>query len=131
MAANKEWLKLKSGSFEESFSEKDWNDFAKAVGAQSSDLPTFSIRLFWNCEKALLDQMGLSLKQLLHGGQKFEYLEKLKPGTTYQVQSRITHVFEKKGKLELMTFVVVQSELQKDSQIFIRSEKTIIVRGES
>ncbi len=91
--------------------------------------PTYLTR-FRLTEFELFKKMGVSLSQVLHGEQLYNYKEPLKIGDEIEYQSTIQEVKEKTGKSGKMVFVHILADFirTQDQVILASSDTTIIVR---
>ena len=75
-------------------------DAARSAGYRDLLVPpTFLFGLELDKPKpfGLYEKMGVDLGKILHGEQRFEYLEPACAGDTLTFESRVTDVFDKKG----------------------------------
>lgn len=105
-------------------------DVAAAKAAGYPDLPApptflFSAELDSGAVDALLEQLGVPLAKLLHGGQSFEYYAAACAGDTITVRSRIEDIYDKKnGALE---FVVRSSIAANQHGEKVAQMRTVLV----
>ncbi|MEQ1754462.1 MAG: MaoC family dehydratase N-terminal domain-containing protein [Micropepsaceae bacterium] len=79
---------------------------AKAAGYSSLPAPPtfiFAAELDANTLMPALQEMGVNLSRILHGEQRFDYVEPIVAGDTITVESRFTDIYDKKnGALEFL-----------------------------
>ena len=79
---------------------------AKAAGYSSLPAPPtfiFAAELDSNTLMPALQEMGVNLSRILHGEQRFDYVEPIVAGDTITVESRFTDIYDKKnGALEFL-----------------------------
>ncbi len=106
-------------------------DEAKAAGYRSILAPptfAFSLDLARPNQFLHIEEMGVDMKQVLHGGQRFEYLGPIFAGDTIKFRSAITDVYSKKGGalnfFETETIVSNQFD-----EVVVKMFATTVVRG--
>ena len=119
--------------FAEAIGQTDpmFTDAASARAAGYPDIvvpPTFlfGVRLETADPFAWLTDLGIDVRFVLHGTQKFSYDALAFAGDTLALTARITDIFEKKqGALE---FVVCESRITRDGDPIATLTETLVIR---
>lgn len=119
--------------FAEAISETDarFTDTQAASAAGYPDLPVpptflFGLKLVAPDPFRWLTDLGVDIRFVLHGSQRFAYHRLAFAGDTLHFQPRITSIFEKKrGSLE---FVVVETEVSRGDTAIATLVETIVIR---
>jgi hypothetical protein len=123
-----------AGPFREAVSRERIELFCQAAGACHEGVapPTF-FTVFRKGEFDLLQSLGLSLAQVLHADQEYEYEAPVLAGDFVHFQTTLTHVLEKQRADSFMQFLTFETELKAEraSEIVIvgKAKSTIVVRG--
>lgn len=104
--------------------------FTEALGIpfRNEVPPTFMITL----KSGAIPDLKLPEQGLIHTGQKFTYYRPLQIGDVLMCSQKVTDIFERQGKLGLMTFVTREVEginLATGELVFI-AQSTFIIREE-
>ncbi len=76
--------------------------------------------------------LELDKKRILHAGEEYRYRRPLRAGDVLRVVRRVEDVYEKRGSLGPMTFIVLAAEGRDPSgEIVYESRTTIIYRQEA
>jgi len=106
-------------------------DAAKESGLEGLAVPPTFPTVF-AMAGGLLDkvaELGVDFTKLLHGGQEYEYIQKIKPGDQLKGKTVITNVFEKSGKAGTMDLIVFETTYtNKDGQKVLIDKSTLVVR---
>ena len=131
----KKYVGRTSGPHEVEISQEKLTAFANSVGAQvvgasslqssSTDLPTFPT-LFRDGEFILLKEMGVELRQVLHGEQDYSYKKPIRVGERVTYETRLESVHDKSGSRGCMHFILVSTEVRVGSELRCTSKTTII-----
>jgi acyl dehydratase len=104
-------------------------DLAAARAAGHPDLPV-PPTFFFGLELAVPDpfgylaQLGVDLRQVLHGKQSFRYHTLAYAGDTLTLNSRIASVISRAA----MEFLVKETEITRDGTLIAEASSTIVVR---
>jgi len=113
-------------------------EFLLAIGDDNADYsvddpplpPTFStVFTFWGgmSMEDLLREVGVEIRNVLHGGQEYEYLAPIHVGDTVTGQATISNVAQRGG----MDFMDIVTEYKnQDGILVVKDQAMIIVRGE-
>lgn len=120
-------------SFARSIGETDavYTDVEAARAIGHHDLPVpptffFSMTLETARPFGYLEALGVDVRHVLHGEQKFDYHEPAYAGDTLVLQDRIIDVFDKRGGA--MEFVVKQTEVRRDGDLIATATCVVVVR---
>jgi len=72
--------------------------------------PTFPTTFTMGRPTPLTEACGFELRRVLHGEQSYIHHLPVRPGETYTVQTEVTDVYEKEGRMGKMTFIVLETE---------------------
>lgn len=101
---------------------------AKAAGHQSLPVPPtflFSIELEQPDPFAWMARLGVDLRTVLHGEQRFDYQSVAHAGDTLTARPRITDVYSKKGGA--LEFVVKQTDVTRADGTAVAELTSVIV----
>jgi acyl dehydratase len=73
-----------------------------------------------------LVELGIDLRQVLHGRQAFRYHALAHAGDTLTLASRITDVVSRPGRA--LEFLVRQTDITRDGELVAEAGSTIVVR---
>lgn len=106
-------------------------DAARAAGHPDLPVPPtflFALELEQPEPFGYLAELGVDLRQVLHGGQAFVYHQPAHAGETLTVQPRITDVYSRRGGA--MTFIVKETSVSRaDGTAVAALTSTIIVQN--
>lgn len=88
--------------------------------------PTFpTVIEFWGSQTSISKVLGLKMEKVLHGGQEYEYLGKIRVGDDITVYSEVEDVYAKAA----MTFVVIKKDfVNQHGETVVVGRSTIIER---
>ena len=119
--------------FAEAIGETDplYRDVATARAAGFPDLPVpptflFGLKLEQPDPFAWLTELGVDLRFILHGAQRFEYHAMAFAGDELVSTQRISEVYEKRGGA--LEFLVTTSEVTRDGSPVATLVETVVVR---
>ncbi|MFB7999285.1 MaoC family dehydratase N-terminal domain-containing protein [Streptomyces sp. NPDC056002] len=119
--------------FAQATGQKDpvWTDLEVAKAAGHRDLPVPPTFLFClemdNPDRgSFLDDLGIDIRTILHGGQKFEYHSQAYAGDTLTFFTEVTDVYSKKGGA--LEFIVRATHVTRDAEPIATLTGTIVVR---
>lgn len=105
-------------------------DAARQAGHRDLPVPPtffFSLSLEAPEPFAYLDELGVDLRCILHGGQRFDYTDMAYAGDTVTLSERIIDVTSKRGgALELIT---KQTDVRRGEEQIARATSVIVVRN--
>lgn len=109
-----------------------YTDEAMAIAAGYRSLPappTFAIALSnWRPNAlALLDQMAVDMRRLLHGEQHFVYFEPICAGDTITMQDEIIDIYYKKSR-SLEFFVLETTAVNQEKQQVTNMRNVSLIR---
>ena len=114
--------------------EERLKQFATSIGASSiQDLPTF-LTIFRDGELEVVERMGISLSQVLHGEQEYTLKSAILPGDEISYFTTLMSVHEKKGKsstLHVLTLETDYVETKSDRDIGTAKTTFVIREGTS
>ena len=91
--------------------------------------PTFPTTFTMGRPTPLTEAEGFELRRVLHGEQSFIHHMPVRPGETYTVQTEVTNVYEKEGRMGKMTFIVLQTEARNiQNELVVTGTATIVYR---
>lgn len=102
---------------------------ARAAGYADIPLPPtflFSLELERPDPHGLLAELGIDLREVLHGEQEFRYLRTACAGQDLRFEPRITDYYEKKGGA--LRFLVRETEVSADGEPVALLANTLIAR---
>lgn len=108
-------------------------EFALALGDAHPDYqtgdaipPTFATVIdFWSGDSSMASLLELNMEKVLHGGQDFEYLGKIRPGDVITASGEVENAYSKAG----MNFYIVRKTYQNQhGETVMISRSTIIER---
>lgn len=101
--------------------------FADAIGMPySREVPPTFVITFTG---GVIPGLELPEKGLIHAGQKFTYYRPVKIGDVLTYKRRVKDIFERKGKLDKMVFVVLETEGRNSTgELVFATTATVIVR---
>lgn len=93
-------------------------------------VPLIYLTRFRKSEFEILEQMGIPLKDVLHGEQVYEYQRPLEVGQTIHIHSKLKNVIEKKGSQGMLILLIFETLFNGDTQgtLLARAETVIVVR---
>lgn len=104
-------------------------EYAKAQGLANCPAPptfAFSLNLLNDSPLGYLEDMGVSVGQILHGEQSFEYIRPILVGDTVTLKGRVTDIYHKKGGA--LTFVILETDcLDERGDLVVRMRSTTVV----
>jgi acyl dehydratase len=108
-----------------------YSDLAAARAAGHPDLPVpptffFGLELEMPAPFGYLVELGIDLRQVLHGRQTFRYHALAHAGDTLTLTSRITDVVSRPGRG--LEFLVRQTDITRDDALITQASSTIVVR---
>ena len=119
--------------FAEAIGETDprYTDLDAAVAAASPDLPVpptflFGLKLDNPDPMAWLVELGIDTRLVLHGTQRFEYVQLAFAGDELLLEPRITEIYEKRGGA--LEFVVVDTEVTRRGERIATLTDTVVAR---
>ena len=119
--------------FAEAIGESDplYTDLDAARAAGHPDLPVpptflFGLQLEAPEPFGWLTDLGIDLRFILHGTQRFEYAQLAYAGDELEVQPRISDVFDKRGGA--LEFIVLDNEVTRRGEHIATLSQTIVVR---
>lgn len=66
----------------------------------------------------------------LHGGEEYEYFKPIKAGDTLTCKTKVTDIYEKKGRKGPMAFMIIESEVtNQDGELVAKMKRTRIRMG--
>jgi acyl dehydratase len=104
-------------------------EVARAAGLRDLPVPpTFIFSMSLEAEEPLgyLTSLGVDLRFILHGEQRFDYHQMTFAGDRLTLQDRITDVYLKRAGA--MEFVVKKTTVHRDDELVATAETTVIVR---
>jgi len=109
-----------------------YTDLDAARQAGHRDLPVpptfyFSLSLEAAEPFAYLDQLGVDLRRILHGEQRFEYAALAYAGDTLTLSERIVDVTSKRGGA--MELITKQTDIRREDEDVARVTAVIVVRN--
>lgn len=118
-----------STRFSETISAERIAQFCDSIGADRSSVapPTF-LTLFRTGEFELFERMGLQLRNVLHGEQRYIYESDIHAGDQVDFQTTLTLVLEKRGSSGSMSFLTFDTEIKVSGRRIGNSRTTVIVR---
>lgn len=124
-----------SKTYEDVFSEERLLEFARVVGVEgdaftdSSSIPTL-FTIFRHGEFELMDRLGITLKEVLHGEQEYDYSQPIRANERVSFQTSLADVHEKKGKGALLHFLIFKTEVLRaeDGQLLAQAKSSVVVR---
>jgi N-terminal half of MaoC dehydratase len=108
-------------------------EFALALGDPHPDYqtgdavpPTFATVIdFWSEESFMAASLELNMEKVLHGGQEYEYLGKIRPGDVITASGEVENAYSKAG----MNFYIVRKNYQNQhGETVLISRSTVIER---
>ncbi len=107
-------------------------DLEAAIQAGHRDLPVpptyfFSMELGAGDPFAYLTELGIDLRQVLHGEQSFTYHSTAYAGETLTLKPAIVDAFSKKGGA--MDFLVKRTDIVRGSDVLAEATATLIVQN--
>jgi acyl dehydratase len=119
--------------FAQAIGESDpvYSDVEAARAAGHPDLPVpptffFSLTLESSSPFFFLDELGIDLRRVLHGEQRFEYHAPAFAGDELTLTEAITEVYEKRGGA--LEFLLKQTEVRRGAQPIATLINTIVIR---
>jgi acyl dehydratase len=111
--------------------------FCQAIGEEDPAFweravpPTFlkAIEGENHSSRAILEALGVPLRNVLHAEQSFEYIGPVYVGDEIRVARKVVDVFEKKGGA--LEFIAIDSDFTKEGSLVCRSRQLVMVRRES
>jgi acyl dehydratase len=108
-----------------------YSDLTAAQAAGHPDLPVpptffFGLELEMPAPFGYLAELGIDLRQVLHGRQTFRYHTLAHAGETLTLTSRITDVVSRPGRG--LEFLVKQTDITRDGALIAQAGSTIVVR---
>jgi acyl dehydratase len=108
-----------------------YSDLAAARAAGHPDLPVpptffFGLELESPAPFGYLVELGIDLRDVLHGRQTFRYHALAHAGDTLTLTSRITDVVSRPGRG--LEFLVRQTDITRDDALITQASSTIVVR---
>lgn len=108
-----------------------YTDLAAARAAGHPDLPVpptffFGLELERPDPFGYLAELGIDLRQVLHGKQSYSYHALAHAGDTLTLTSRITSVVSRPGRA--LEFLVKQTDISRDGELIAEASMTIVVR---
>jgi acyl dehydratase len=108
-----------------------YSDLAAARAAGHPDLPVpptffFGLELEMPAPFGYLVELGIDLRDVLHGRQTFRYHALAHAGDTLTLTSRITDVVSRPGRG--LEFLVRQTDITRDDALITQASSTIVVR---
>ena len=108
-----------------------YTDVATARAVGHPDLPVpptflFGLKLDMPAPFDWMTDLGIDLRTVLHGTQRFTYHRLAFAGETVTFEPRITDVFDKRGGA--LEFVVLRTSVTRDGTPIAELEETIVVR---
>lgn len=104
---------------------------AKAAGYRSIPVPptyAFSLNMATPDRFKFLDIMGIDLGRVLHGEQRFEYLEPICAGDIITFESVVSDIYEKKGgALDFLTLDITATN--QNGEVVVRMQNLTVVRN--
>ncbi|WP_440713306.1 MaoC family dehydratase N-terminal domain-containing protein [Gordonia sp. FQ] len=119
--------------FAQAIGETDpvFTDVGAARAAGHRDLPIpptflFSLTLEAPDSFGYLDALGIDIRHILHGGQRFDYHFPLCAGDTVTVREQIVDAYSKRGGA--LDFLVKRTEFLRDGDLAATATSTVVVR---
>ncbi len=108
-----------------------YSDLAAARAAGHPDLPVpptffFGLELESPAPFGYLGELGIDLREVLHGKQSYTYHALAHAGDALTLTSRITSVVSRPGRA--LEFLVKQTDITRDGVLIAEASTTIIVR---
>ena len=108
-----------------------YSDLAAARAAGHPDLPVpptffFGLELESPAPFGYLGELGIDLREVLHGKQSYTYHALAHAGDTLTLTSRITSVVSRPGSG--LEFLVKQTDITRDGALIAEASTTIVVR---
>jgi acyl dehydratase len=108
-----------------------YSDLAAARAAGHPDLPVpptffFGLELESPAPFGYLGELGIDLRQVLHGKQSYRYHALAHAGDTLTLTSRITSVVSRPGRA--LEFLVKQTDITRHGALIAEASTTIVVR---
>ncbi len=108
-----------------------FTDVAAARAAGYPDLPMpptflFSLGLEAPAPFGYLDELGIDLRHILHGGQRFDYRAQLFAGDSVTLREELIDVYSKRGGA--LEFLVKNTEYRCDDRLVATATSTVVVR---
>ena len=108
-----------------------YSDLAAARAAGHPDLPVpptffFGLELESPAPFGYLGELGIDLREVLHGKQSYSYHALAHAGDTLTLTSRITSVVSRPGSG--LEFLVKQTDITRDGALIAEASTTIVVR---
>ena len=119
--------------FAEAIGERNpiYSDMEAAQRAGYPDLPVpptflFGLKLEMADPFGWMAELGIDLRFILHGSQKFVYHRMAFAGDELQLQPRIADVYERRGGA--LEFLVLNSDVTRDSDMIAALTETVVIR---
>ena len=108
-----------------------YSDLDAAQAAGHPDIPApptflFSLGLEAADPFGYLDELGIDLRFILHGGQEFDYHAPIHAGDRITLREQIVDVYSKRGGA--LEFLVKRTEYLRDEELVGTATSTIVVR---
>ncbi|MED4750925.1 MaoC family dehydratase N-terminal domain-containing protein [Brevibacillus choshinensis] len=108
-------------------------EFARALGDPHPSYetgeclpPTFGTVIdFWSGDSSLSALLNLNMAKVLHGGQEYEYVGKIRPGDVITTEGEVENAYTKAG---MNFFVVRKTYRNQNGETVLLSRSTIIER---
>jgi hypothetical protein len=133
-----EWVGRAAGPYEEDVSLERIQAFCRAAGARETRIapPTF-LTVCRRGEYDILTELGIELKQVLHGEQEYKLEQDILPGDRLSYTTRLAQAVNKQragaGALRVLIFETeVQTRVQGTDSVWKRvgvARTTVLVRG--
>ena len=110
--------------------EERLKEFAASIGALSiQDLPTF-LTVLRDGEFEVVERMGISLSQILHGEQEYTLNSAVQPGDEISYFTTLMNVHEKKGKSSTLHVLLLETDFveTKSDRDVGTSKTTFVIR---
>ena len=108
-----------------------YSDPDAAMAAGFPDLPVpptflFGLKLEQSDPFEWIDELGIDMRFVLHGTQRFDYHAMVFAGDELQLSQRISEVYEKRGGA--LEFVTVEAEVTRGGDAIATLAETLVVR---
>lgn len=125
----KEHIGKKTHEYCENVSPERVKRFAESVLQKETDRVSPSyLTVYRQSEFDLLESIGVSLAEILHGEQEYFFEQDLTIGEDIRYVSHLVNIVEKKGRAGSLTFLTFETEFQQACGVVGRSKSTMIIK---
>lgn len=119
-----------AGPYAELASEDRIAAFQKAIGTSDPGVPPTFLTVFRRGEFELLERMGVSLAQVLHAEQEYEFFSELRSGDFLDFTTQLANAALKKGASGSLKFLTFETEFARNG-VRVAVARTILVVRET